>query len=147
MEQRNNIKIFGQSVNLLLGIAVIIIFLLGSYLLLWGIYNLFYNWITITLLAAAILIIDYKVLLRHINWLTRLIKKNTPVGVAMTVVNLLGLPFVLLFLLAKAGVKKQIEKNKSTTYKQDGEYIDFEELDSKPLDFPEVREEKKQSDY
>ena len=141
MENRKDAKIFGQSTNLIIGIAVLIIFFLGLTLITRAIFYIFYSWFAIVILAAAA-IIDYKVIVEYVSWLARLLKKNTPVGIAAAIGSAIGYPFVFTYLLAKAALRKKLIGTKGKRGKRaEEDYIDFEEVDSKPLDLPEMRKD------
>ncbi len=145
-DRNNDIKIFGQSVNLIIGIAVLVVFIVGLFWITNALLRLLYSWIAIFILIGAI-VLDYKVVIEYIQWLFALVKKNTGAGIAAIIGSLIGYPFVFTYLLAKAYYRKKQKKTKSEERPKEGEYIDFEEFKSKSMDIPEVRKETDNSDY
>ena len=146
MANRNDTKIFGQSINLLIGLLVLLIFFIGLFWITSAILRLLYSWIAPVILIVA-LIIDYKVLIEYIQMLVKLLKKNTGLGIAAIIGSVIGYPFVFSYLLAKAYYRKKQKKSKSSEPLKEGEYIDFEELESKSVDIPEIRKESDDSTY
>ena len=138
MENRKETKIFGQSSNLIVGLAVLIIFVIGLFWLANAIFSLLYSYWVSGLILIAALVIDHKVVINYGKWLIRLLRNNTPYGLVATLGTAVGYPFVASFLLLKALTKKRLSEAKKAQ-KSDGEYIDFEEINSDPLDLPEMR--------
>ena len=138
MEKRNEYKFFGKPVNLIIGLAIIAIFIVGLIKLTSFMYGLLKIFAPAMLIATAI--IDHKVILNYVNWVINLFKSDTLKGVLAGVGTLFFFPVVFAFLLGKALVNKGYikvgkvvnspeQKNSSEPTNQDGEYINFEELE------------------
>lgn len=145
MGNQNEFKIFGRSINLVIGIAFTIIFLMGLFWITNAIFRLLYwNWFVLFLLIAT-LIVDYKGVVKFLKRIVNLTQRNLPVGLAAILGTAIGYPFVLIYLLGKGLLKKQINQIRKT--KKEDDYIDFEEIkdDQEYLDLPE--KEKKARGY
>ena len=61
-------------------------------------------------------------------------RRNPLIGVLGIVLSILGFPVVSAFLLARALLNKKIkETQQKEKIRREGQFIDFEELDSEPL--------------
>lgn len=128
-------------------------FIVGMFFILRGIFIVL-TWVAPVLLIAAF-VIDRSVVINYVKWLGSLVKSNPMMGVAAILLSLVGYIGVFPFLFFKALFKKKI-KDVQRKYEQEqqGELIDFEEIESKKnsdiLDLPPMqRQEKsqKQSEY
>ena len=97
-------------------------------------------------MIVAALIIDHKVVLGYVKWVIGLLRENLLLGIGATVLSIVGFPVLSAFLLGKALLKKQVKKaQEEAEAPHKGEYIEFEELDSEPLELPPIEKaEKKQ---
>lgn len=145
--QRNNSG-FPNSVNAIIGIVGMVLALFLMLYLARIIYRLM--WFVSPIFIIGALIVDRKVVINFGKWLIGLYKQNTVYGIGASVLTAFAFPLVSLFLLGRAFFSKKVrEMNEEQELKRKGEYVDFEELDSKPLELRELdkQEEKKDSDY
>jgi hypothetical protein len=99
---------------------------------------------------------DYRTVLGYGRWLAYLTQRNTLAGIAAILLTVLGFPLVAAFLAGKALLMRGARKAKQEHERRKrGELIDFEEIDSRPLDLkrldkerpaPIKREEKRKDD-
>lgn len=136
---------FGKNpLNLIVGLVVLIVVMLGLFRLANLIFQLLYYVAPILLIAA--LVLDHKVVIGYGKWVVSLLNKNPIMGIGAILMTIFGFPVVTAFLLGKILFKRQVSKvQKAATEAREGELVDFEELDSKPLDLPEVK--RKESEY
>ncbi len=128
MNGKNN----GNPWSALVGIAVIVIFLAGLFMMARMVFRLLYFLTPLMLIAA--LIINYKVVTGYINWVVRMFKRDAIAGVVISVLSILGLPVLSAFFLMKAIMGKQAKKIQADAERQrDGDLVEYEELES---DFP-----------
>jgi len=93
------------------------------------------------------LIVDYKVVTGYGKWLVKLTKDNALLGIGAILLTVLGFPLVSLFLLGKALLRKRVKDAREEAMQQrEGEYIEYEELDSEPMDLPQIEEWEKQTE-
>jgi hypothetical protein len=138
---------FGLIIGLLIGILIMIgLFRLANFL-----FQILYYLSPVLLVAT--LIIDHKVVVNYVKWVVKLVKRNLLAGLAIILVSVLGFPVLTAFLLSKALFKKKV-KSATEAWEREtkGEFIEFEELDSEPLELPKVKEKepqprKKDTDY
>ena len=98
------------------------------------------------LLFIGALILDYKTVVGYGQWLIKLVKRNTATGVLAILASLIFFPFVSAYLLGKAYLSKKSKDIEGEQRRQrDGDLIDFEEMDSRPLKLPEM-ERRRRSD-
>ncbi len=87
------------------------------------------------ILLIATLIIDISVIKDYFAMLGRLLRNNTPVGVIALLLSAVFYPFPITYLFLKAIMKRKIRKNADKQRRMvEGDLIDFEELDSKPME-------------
>lgn len=134
-------------------LLLFIVFIVGMFFILRGIFIVL-TWIAPILLIAAF-VIDRSVVINYVKWLGSLVKSNPVMGVVAILLSLVGYMGVFPYLFFKALFKKKI-KDVQRKYEQEqqGELIDFEEIESKKnsdmLDLPPMqRQEKsqKQGEY
>ena len=119
-----------------------VLFLMGLFYLARFIFNLLY-WLAPVMLIATV-IIDHKVVTGYIQWLISMVKKNPVIGVGAIVLTIFGFPVVSAFLLGKALLKKKVKEARAGyETRRQGEFVEFEELESERLDLPEIEPEKK----
>lgn len=136
MSQKNNYWDNGKvnTGSVIIGAIVLIIMLFALLSLARITYRLL-TFIAIPLLIATA-IIDYKVLVGYVNWIVGLIKRNAVLGIVLTVLSLVAYPITVSLLFGRAllqrTLRKAIKKNEEQVkQKQIGEYVDFEEIESK----------------
>jgi uncharacterized membrane protein len=122
-------------------IIMIILVMLGLFYLARFIFTILYYLSPIMLIAA--LVIDHKVVTGYAQWIVGLFKKNPIMGIGSVLLTAIGFPVVTTFLLGKALFKKRVKAAKEEAEKaRKGEFIEFEELDTKPLELPELETRK-----
>ncbi len=136
MEGKNEFKVNGKPINLIIGLVVLAVFIIGLLNLARFLYYIFSFLAPVLLIATAI--IDHKVILNYGKWIVQLVNKNPLMGIAAGLLSLFFYPVVAAFLFSKAMFKKQLKQAEN---KEKEEFINFEEMDSKPLKVPEVRKE------
>lgn len=140
MTYRKEVNFKGNPLNSIVGIIVMILFLIGLWFLAKFIFRILFYLSPIMLIAA--FIIDKHVVTGYIKWLGRLFKKNAVYGIGATVLSILGMPVVSTFLLGKALFRKKIkEMEEQQRNIEQGELVDYEELDSEPLQLPDMEPE------
>lgn len=127
----------GTIVGLLLFLGVLyLLFRLASFVLkiLW--------WVS-PLLLIATLIINRKVVLDYVQMIGGLFKRNPVSGGITLGLTIIGFPLVTLYLFGKAMLIKKAEEMKAQAPGSGGspaysesDLVDYEELESKPLDLP-----------
>jgi hypothetical protein len=132
LSSMNSNKNNGNPWNALIGVAVIVIFMAGLFMMARMVFRLLYFLTPLMLIAA--LIINYKVVTGYVNWLVRLFRRDTLAGIGVSVLSILGLPVLSAFFLIRALAGKQVKKaQQDLERRRDGDLVDFEELES---DFP-----------
>ena len=128
----------------LTGIVLVVLFLVALYFIARAIFTILYYLSPIMIVAA--LIVDHKVVIGYLKWMVGLLRDNLLLGIGAIVLSVLGFPVLSAFLLSKALFKRQVKKVQDEAQApREGEYIEFEELDSEPLELPPIeKEEKKQ---
>lgn len=135
----------GQRIPPVLAVVLLVFFLIGLFMLTKVIIKILYL-IAIPALIAT-LIIDYKVVLGFIQWVIGLTKRNLIAGLLTILLTALGYPLVSVFLLLKALFNRKVRQiEKQHKVQKEGELVDFEELDSKPLDLNRLQEKEKRID-
>lgn len=129
----------------IIGVVLGILFLLGLFFIARFIFTILYYLSPIMLIAA--LIVDHKVVTGYGKWLLRLTKDNALLGIGAILLTVLGFPLVTLFLLGKALLRKRVKEAQEEAMQQrEGEYIEYEELNSEPLDLPQIEQWEKQAE-
>lgn len=131
----------GSPFNTIVGIVVMVVGLLFLLFLARFIFRIL--WFISPLLIIGALIVDFKGVVNFVKWIIALYKRDTILGVVSTILTIFGFPLVAGFLLGKGLFKKrakQIRQEERT--RRQGEFVDFEELDSKPLELPELEDRK-----
>jgi hypothetical protein len=133
------------------GMLLMVAFFIGLFFLLRGLFWVL-SWVAPVLLIAAF-IIDRSVVINYGKWLIKTVKNNPLLGIAAIAFTAIGYTVVFPFLFIKALFKKKI-KNAAQQHEreQQGEFVDFEELDSassqeKPFELPPLEKKKKRGEY
>lgn len=131
--------------------------LLGSILFLGLMVLLFYLffqlykllWFAVPIFIIVLLILDRRVLWAHFKSLADQISNNFLAGLAGALVNLLGLPFVLIGLILKSWIFKKFGKlSQDQNPRQSGEtYTSYEEVESLPNQSSTSRQRKAELDH
>lgn len=114
-------------IQLLIGLAFIILLLGGLFFVAQGIFLVLMYLSPVLLLAS--LIMDYKVVINYGKWLVRKFNKNILSGVTWSLVTLFGFPVVAAILCVRAWTSYQLGQQTKERPKKDGEYIDYEIVD------------------
>jgi hypothetical protein len=124
----------------IIGVAVIVTFLVGLFMLARFVFTLMYYLSPIMLIAA--LIIDYRVVLDYLKWVRNTFRRDNISGVLIGIVSIIGFPILSAYFLANALLKKQVKKVKTAYERQrDGDLVEYEELET---DFPpRIRKEER----
>lgn len=132
MIRRNNIRVSGNPFNLVIGLLVVFIFLFGLFRLASFVYKILAAVSPVLLIATAI--IDYRVIVSYVTRLGNLVKQNTWLGIISIVLSIVAFPVVSAYLLYQALSRKNQQKQQNSFRrfeKQEGEWINYEELESK----------------
>ncbi|MCB0521599.1 MAG: hypothetical protein H6577_07960 [Lewinellaceae bacterium] len=134
--------------NSVFGLLLLIAFFVGLFFILKGVFWIL-SWIAPVLLVAAF-IIDKSVIINYGKWIAKTLKENPLLGIAAIVFTVVGYMVVFPYLFAKALFKKKV-KDVQQQYEreQQGELVDFEEIESKPnrketLELPQFEKQAKQ---
>lgn len=129
----------GSPFNTILGIVAMVLGLLFLLFLARFIFRIL--WYLSPLILIGALIVDFKGVVNFGKWIIALYKRDTILGVVSTILTIFGFPLVAGFLLGKGLFKKRARDLRQEQQKRrEGEFVDFEELDSKPLELPELEE-------
>ena len=124
----------------IIGVVLGILFLLGLFFVARFIFTILYYLSPVMLIAA--LIIDYKTVTGYGKWLVDKVKTNPLLGIGGILLTILAFPLVSLLLLGKALFKKKVREVEQEVERQrEGEYVDFEELNSEPMDLKRLEEQ------
>lgn len=92
-------------------------------------------WWAAPIIFIASLIIDHKVFLGYAGSIKRLFQRNWIMGLVAGVLSLVLYPLVSTYLLGMALFKKKMkEKVAEADIRQNGEWADFEEVSTEPMD-------------
>jgi hypothetical protein len=118
--------------NAIIGVAVIVIFLVGLFMLARFVFRILAFLSPLMLIAA--LVIDYKVVTGYLGWIGKVFSRDKIAGVLIGILSVIGFPVLSAYFLGKALLNKQIKKAKTEhERRRDGDLVDYEELDT---DFP-----------
>lgn len=136
--------------NSLGSILIMILVFAGLFFIARGIFTIL-AWVA-PLLLIATLVIDYKVVLGYGKWLVNLLKNNLGMGIGALLLTIFGFPVIAGFLFVKALLYRKVNKlQEEVQRRQEGELVDFEEVDSKPtiIELPPIKKKQKevQNDY
>ena len=118
--------------NAIIGVAVIVIFLVGLFMLARFVFRILAFLSPIMLIAA--LIIDYTVVTDYLKWVRNTFRRDAIAGVIIGILSVIGFPVLSGYFLARALLKKQVKKAKAEyERRRDGDLVEYEELET---DFP-----------
>ncbi len=133
----------GQKINPVLAVILLVLFLVALFMLTKFIIKILY-FLAIPAFIAT-LILDYKVVLGFVQWLIKLTKRNLIAGLLAILLSALAYPLTSAFLLVKAIFNRKVRQvEKQQRDFKEGELVDFEELDSQPLDLNKRKPAEKQ---
>ena len=133
------------------GMLILVGFLVAMYFIVK--YTLIALTVVAPLLLIATLIIDRSVVFNYIKWIGSTLKTNPLLGIGAILFTIFGYTLVFPFLFAKALMKKKFKQARQQyENEQQGELIDFEELETKPknekpLELPQLKKQAKGSEY
>jgi len=138
-ERRTNSS--GSPFNSITGLIFGVLFLVAIFFVARFVFQILYYLSPFMLIAA--LIIDHKVVTGYVQWIVKLFKQNVLMGIGATVVTALVFPIVTAFLLGNALFKKKIKNvEQRARNEREGQLVDYEEVESEPLDLPELEKPK-----
>lgn len=118
--------------NAIIGVAVIVIFLVGLFMLARFVFRILALLSPIMLIAA--LVIDYTVVTDYLKWVRNTFRRDAIAGVIIGILSVIGFPVLSGYFLARALLKKQVKKAKAEyERRRDGDLVEYEELET---DFP-----------
>ncbi len=132
MKKKTSYEMRGNPLNNFGGILAIILFLVVLFMLSRFVFRILYYLSPLMLIAA--LIINRKVVIDYGKWVISLYRRDLLLGVGGTVLTIIGFPIVSAFLLIKALFKKRLaDVEEEIRRREQGQLIDYEELDSRRL--------------
>lgn len=118
--------------NAIIGVAVIVIFMVGLFMLARFVFRILAFLSPIMLIAA--LVIDYTVVTDYFKWIRNTFRRDAIAGVIIGILSVIGFPVLSGYFLARALLKKQVKKAKAEyERRRDGDLVEYEELET---DFP-----------
>ncbi|PSR10387.1 MAG: hypothetical protein DA408_17640 [Bacteroidetes bacterium] len=125
----------------LVGVLVAVLFFVGLFYFMQFLFKIL--WLVMPVVVIATAIIDHKVILGYFGWLGRMFRSNWVAGLAVTALTMIGAPVVAVFLLGKALLKKKIKTVQDDAERQEqGEFVEYEEIDSEFLNLPPLEPRK-----
>ena len=139
--------------NTLTGMIVLVLGLLAVFFVARGIFWILSQLAVFFLIGT--LILDYKVIVNYGKWIGDLFKRNIWYGVAASALSLIGYPVLAVFLFFRAYMSWRLKRvQKEAEAQRSGEYIEYEEIDSKiekRIELPPIEKQErpaeKRSDY
>lgn len=102
-------------------------------------------WYVAPILLIVTLVMDHKIVTNYLEWVVGKFKTNPLFAVALSLLTVLGFPIVAGYLFSKLMVKRKITKMTQQFEKNTkGEFVDYEEVDSQPLELDELPPRQKQ---
>jgi branched-subunit amino acid transport protein len=152
MSQRNSPFVGGTNnwLSIIIGLLVLIFIFVG----LMSLAKLTYRLLTFVAIPLLVItaILDYKVILNYINWIIKLIRNNTILGIIAGLLSVIGYPIVAAMLFGNAFLQWRLKRNKpasEATFKQEtpkiGEYIEYEDI--KPSEKIQQKNAENKNDY
>lgn len=135
MSQRNSPFVGGTNnwLSIVIGLLVLVFIFVGLMSLARFTYWLLGYAALPLLIATAIL--DYKVIVNYFNWVVKLIRKNTALGLLVGLLSIVGYPIVSAMLFGNAFLQWRLKRNQNksqTAFQKEipkiGEYIEYEEI-------------------
>jgi hypothetical protein len=139
MTIENNQRPIGSGANFWIGIVVITLVLIALFFVATGIFKLLYYVFPILLVAT--LILDHKVVVKYLKMLFGLFKKNPIMAIAGVLITIFAYPAVTAVLFGIAFMNWRIKRSaKKADIQKPGEYIEYEEVEDKPLELEDLFE-------
>ncbi|MEM0991550.1 MAG: hypothetical protein AAF847_05580 [Bacteroidota bacterium] len=141
--------------SLIIGAVVLVVMLV----VLLSLARLTYRLLTFIAIPLLIItaIIDYKIIVNYFNWVVSVVKRNTLMGIGLSLLSLVFYPVVAAILFGRAFFTWRLDKamkaqgnvfeEEAEEQKRIGEYIDFEEVKEKRQPIKQPRVQKKDSNY
>ncbi len=134
----------GSPINTIIGIVAMVLGLVFLLFLARFIFRIL--WFISPLLLIGALIVDFKGVVNFVKWVIALYKRDVVLGVVATILSIFGFPLVTGFLLGRGLFRKRVGKLRNEQeMRRKGEFVDFEELDSKPLELPELEKRREEN--
>ena len=125
-------------VNLIIGILIMVAVFSGLFKLTQWLFTLL-DYVS-PLLLIATLISEINGVKDYIQSLGKLVKRNTPLGIAAIALSVVFAPVPIAYLFIKALMKRKVDKFIEDQRRiEEGDLVDFEELESRPLKRNETR--------
>ena len=122
------------------GIVVGILFFIAMFWFVQIVFRIL--WFLLPVIVIATAIIDHKVILDYFGWMGKLFRRNTLAGIAMAILTIVGAPVVGVFLLGRALFRKKIKDAQAEVErKRQGEFVEYEEIDSETMELPKLEPE------
>lgn len=119
----------------MVGIVIGILFFVGMFYFVKILFNILWFLLPVIIIATAI--IDHKVILNYATWVGRLFQRNLIAGIAAAILTIIGAPVVGVFLLGRALLRKKIKDVQTDAeQRRQGEFVEFEELESETMELP-----------
>jgi hypothetical protein len=119
--------------GLFIGLAIFAGLVYGIFKLTQWVFSMLYAVAPVVLIAA--LIIDARVYKELWQSVVQLYRRSIGLGIAVSILGLAFYPLVATYLLIKALLRRQPEARKEEIRRmKEGELVDFEELESEPLE-------------
>lgn len=143
MSYRRNFEPIRNPFSAVVSVLVMLLVLVGLFFIAKFIFKLL--WWVAPLIFIASLIIDVNVFLDYTRWVGRLFRRSIWMGLGTIVLSMLFFPFLGMFFLGKALLRKRIrEAQRDVQARRQGEFINYEEVDSEPLDLDRLPPEHKE---
>jgi Na+-transporting methylmalonyl-CoA/oxaloacetate decarboxylase gamma subunit len=108
-------------------VLFLVLFVVAMYYILKGLFYLLY--FTAPIMLIALLVIDHKIFVNHFKGVFKKIRQNPAVGILSLILQVVGLPFVLAYLLMKALFVRKLRKVEDRIRTQrEGEFVEFEDV-------------------
>lgn len=133
------------AISPLWAVLFLVLFVVAMYYILKGLFYLLY--FTAPVMLIALLIIDHKIFLNHFKGVFNKIRQNPAVGILSLILQVIGLPFVLAYLLMKAlFVRKLRSVEDRIRTQREGEFVEFEDVTEvkEDLQLPRLKEAEKE---
>lgn len=145
--------------NTWVGLIALILLFVAIYFIATSIFRLL-AWLSPLLLLGTVVVdfMSYRLnfqqytVVKYVKWLADLTKRNTPLGIGAIILTIIGYPVVFGLLFGKALLNRRVKQAQDQVQqRREGEFVDFEELESRRLELPrqerEEPEPQKRADY
>jgi hypothetical protein len=125
-----------KTINLIVGILVLTGLIMALFWIFKSIATLL-TWIAPILLILT-LIIDRKVIFNYGKMLVSRLKNDFLMGLVLTILTVIGFPFVTAFLFFKAMLNRKVRKMTEQADNYGGDYVGYQEIEEDTLELPEL---------